>query len=139
MDVLRVDNLALASLRVHGFVDQQAHLLIAAGDTLYEASSLGQTRDQLWSQIAGGGSASDVNYGAELNAWNQLRSAISATDGVAATAVRVALSLNGAGYPGNQGALTAQRQTLVLLPNGALNNARTSVALIKTLLAQRHQ
>lgn len=139
VDVLRTDNVALASLRVHGFIDQQAHLLIAAGDTLYEANSLGQTSQQLWGLISGGVGAADPNYGAELNAWNQLRAAIDTTSSTAATAVRVALSLTSAGFPGNQGTLTSQHDSLAQTPNGSLNTARTSIAQIRTLLALRHQ
>ncbi len=140
VDVLRQDDLALAGSKVHGFIDPQAHLLIAAGDTLVQGYNLTHTAAQLRAQISAG-AATDPNYNAEAQLWNQLDGAVTTIQGTAVSAIRQVRVLTPAGFPGNEGALLGPRQALSQLSTstGALSVASSSIAQIRSLLAQRSQ
>ena len=138
-DVLRNDDQTLASSKIYGFLDPQAHTLIAGGDALAEANNLSATAQALTAQVNGTGSGSDPNYNAEVGLLTQLHDAIGSTSSIAVSAIRQVRGLTADNFPGNASALNAARQSLtqLTLPNGPTNTALSTIDQIKFLLAQR--
>ena len=138
IDVLRTDNLALASSRVNALLNPQTHLLIAAGDTLYQSNGFAQTSQQIGAQISAG-ATTDPNYNSELALLGRLQGAIRTLQSTSVSVVRQVRGLTAAGYPANQGTLSSQQQALAQLnvTNGPLATASTCIDQIRLLLGQR--
>ncbi len=140
VDVLRADTLSLGSSNVNALLSPQAHLLIAAGDTLYQSNGFAQTSGQLATQVNAGAST-DPNYYAERGLLTRLQASVATLQSTAVSVIRQVRGLTPAGFPANQGTLLSQQQALAALnvSNGPLATATSSIDQIKNLLGQRKQ